>query len=133
MKSGYSLIEVMIVLVIVASLAAIAFPYYTQHVVREKRFEAEIGLNKLAAALEQYYVANNTYENATLEKLGIQQDIVSGRYRVKILAANNTNFELTAEPFAQQEILDTNCAALILNSMGEKSIGGTGTVRDCWE
>ncbi len=39
MKRGFSLLEMMVVLVIVAALAAIALPYYNQHVAQERRFE----------------------------------------------------------------------------------------------
>ncbi|MCU7938910.1 MAG: prepilin-type N-terminal cleavage/methylation domain-containing protein [gamma proteobacterium symbiont of Bathyaustriella thionipta] len=56
--TGFSLIELMIV---VAILAAIAFPSYQESVAKSKRSDAQGALYGLASALERVYTENNTY------------------------------------------------------------------------
>jgi type IV pilus assembly protein PilE len=60
---GFSLIELMIALVIVAILAAIAIPSYRNYVLRVNRNDATAALLKIAAAQEKFYLQNNTYTN----------------------------------------------------------------------
>ena len=60
---GFSLIELMIALVIVAILAAIAIPGYRNYVMRVNRNDATAALLKIAAAQEKFYLQNNTYTN----------------------------------------------------------------------
>ena len=60
---GFSLIELMIAMVIVAILAAIAIPGYRNYVMRVNRNDATAALLKIAAAQEKFYLQNNTYTN----------------------------------------------------------------------
>jgi type IV pilus assembly protein PilE len=61
---GFTLIEVMIVVVIVGILAAIALPSYFQYVQRSKIIEATTGLSNLRTRYEQYFLDNRTYVGA---------------------------------------------------------------------
>ena len=58
---GFTLIEVMIVVAIVAILAKIALPAYTDHVTRSKLTEATTNLGTLRVQMEQYFQDNRTY------------------------------------------------------------------------
>lgn len=60
-EAGFTLIEVMIVCVIVAVLAAIALPSYTDFVRRGKIVEATSGLSEARQRMEQYFLDNRTY------------------------------------------------------------------------
>jgi type IV pilus assembly protein PilE len=132
MKHGYSLLEVMIIIVMVSAFAAVAYPYWAQHVASEKRFEAEVSLTRLANSMEQYYVANNTYEHASLENLGLHAAVASGRYLLKIESVDNTDFDISAEPQGKQAVVDLGCGALTLNSAGQQGIRGKGDIKGCW-
>ncbi len=58
---GFTLLEVMIVTAIVAILAAIALPNYSDYVKRGKIIEATSALSDLRVRYEQYYLDNRTY------------------------------------------------------------------------
>ena len=58
---GFTLIELMIVGVIVAILAAIALPSYADYVQRSKISEAISNLSDMRTRLEQFYLDNRTY------------------------------------------------------------------------
>jgi prepilin-type N-terminal cleavage/methylation domain-containing protein len=60
-RAGFTLIEVMIVVAIVAILAAIALPSYSDYVLRGKLVEATNALSSIRANMEQYYQDNRTY------------------------------------------------------------------------
>jgi type IV pilus assembly protein PilE len=62
---GFTLIELMIVVAIVAILAAIALPAYNNYVARSKLSEAYSKLSGLSLAMQQYYQDNRTYKDAT--------------------------------------------------------------------
>jgi type IV pilus assembly protein PilE len=61
---GFTLIEVMIVVAIVAILAAIALPNYADYVRRGKIIEATTGLSDVRTRMEQYFLDNRRYDNA---------------------------------------------------------------------
>src|SRR5262245_43556871 len=58
---GFTLIEVMITCVIVAVLAAIALPLYTQHIVRANRTQAKQFMSDIANRQEQYLLDQRAY------------------------------------------------------------------------
>jgi type IV pilus assembly protein PilE len=61
---GFTLIEVMIVVAIVAILAAVAVPAYSDHVRRGQLSEAFAGMSDLRVKMEQYYQDNRNYGGA---------------------------------------------------------------------
>jgi type IV pilus assembly protein PilE len=62
-QKGFTLIELMIVVVIVGILAAIALPNYTDYVTRGKIPDATSGLASKRVQMEQYFQDNRTYAN----------------------------------------------------------------------
>lgn len=62
--AGFTLIELMIVVAIVAILAAIAVPIYSDYITRSKLTEAQNDLSALRVAMEQYYQDNRQYTDS---------------------------------------------------------------------
>lgn len=97
---GFTLIELMIVVVIVAILAAIAVPSYRAHVVKANRADAMAVLQSFAQAMERYYAQNNTYDGAAAGTVFPAQSPIEGaaRYTLSIEAADASTYTLRATP-----------------------------------
>lgn len=63
-SGGFSLLELMIVVAIIAILVAIAVPIYQDQVASARRADAEGALSSFANAMERYYTENSTYIGA---------------------------------------------------------------------
>ena len=62
--AGFTLIEVMIVVAIVAILSAIAFPSYQESVRKSKRADARTQLLEVAQFMQRFYSQNDRYDQA---------------------------------------------------------------------
>lgn len=129
---GFSLLELLIVLCIVGILSAIAMPNYSNYIMKEKRVEAQTMLLRLSSALENYYLHNNSYADASLEKLDLPETFAQGQYQLIISSATTTDFLIAAKPLGIQAERDTQCGSFSLNETNQKSISGTGDIKDCW-
>ena len=139
--SGFTLIELMIVVAIVAILAAIAYPSYSEHVRRTKRADGKAFLSRIAGEQERFFTARGRYSNglttAKPEGLGFANDrSEEGCYQATIaLENNNLSYTLTAAPTSSgpcgNQAADTKCGSLTINSLGVK--GATGPEgAACW-
>ena len=63
LQKGFTLVELMIVVAVVAILAAVSIPAYSDYVRRGKITEATTALSSLRVRMEQYYQDNRTYFN----------------------------------------------------------------------
>jgi type IV pilus assembly protein PilE len=64
-RNGFTLIEVMITVVIVAILASIAIPSYQRYVIRAKRSAAQAQMMEIANRQQQFLLANRSYADKT--------------------------------------------------------------------
>ena len=129
---GFTLIEVLIVVAIVAILATIAIPSYNEYVVTTRRSDAQIALLDLSARLERFFSDNNTYAGAAIPAL-YPATSPEGFYNMQITNTTATSYNIQAVPQGAQAADDTECATLTFNSLGQKGATGTATnPLDCW-
>ena len=96
--SGFTLLELMVVLVIVGILGAVAVPTYQRHVIRAQRTEAKSALLRIAANQERHYLANNAYTD-DLALLGFAGAVSeNGAYTLGVPAADTITFLAEAVP-----------------------------------
>lgn len=131
---GFTLIELMIAVAVVAILAAIAYPSYQDQVRKSRRTEGQAMLLETASKQERFYTENNSYAT-NMTALGYQnnnQGTENGWYQVSVTAADATGYTLQAAPQAAQAT-DSRCETLTLNAFGVKGEGGTAASwQDCW-
>lgn len=131
-SKGFTLLEIMIVVVIIGVLAAIAIPTYQDHVLRSNRTEGQALLVEAAARQERFFTQNNRYA-ATVGDLGYSTaNSANNLYQLNIaLTGGNMEFTLTAQPINSQT-RDTKCGNLGLTHTGSKTATGA-SAEDCWK
>ncbi|MBX3706431.1 MAG: prepilin-type N-terminal cleavage/methylation domain-containing protein [Pseudomonadales bacterium] len=97
---GFTLIELMIAVVILAIVAAVALPLYTQYSMRTYRAEVQADLMTCAQALERFAAQNFNYAGAVLADLCEPMSVRQGRYAIAldVPVADPNRFTLTATP-----------------------------------
>lgn len=132
---GFTLIELMVVVAVVAILAAVAVPSYQDAVRKGHRGQAKADLVDLAQQAERYRTINNgSYLGFTVPSgAATSPRTGTARYDVALQgAATATTFEIRAVPRTGQN-KDTKCMTLSINQLGQKAIvGGSGSATDCW-
>lgn len=121
---GFTLIEVMVVVVIIAILASIALPSYQEYVKKGRRIDAKNALSALQMAQEKYR-GNNTSYTVELADLGLTSASPQGFYTIEITSASGTGYTATATATGIQSS-DTACPTLTVTQAG---FTGSAT---CW-
>lgn len=138
---GFTLIELMIVVAIVAILASIMLPAYQDQVRKSRRADAKAALTELSGFMERFYAANNGYcvdadnndacDSATA--LPFTQSPKEGRkyYDLTVTTADPDEYTLTATAIAgtgqeNDVAAGVSCTPLTLTHLGVKTPTG------CW-
>jgi len=129
---GFTLIEVMIVVAIVAILAAVAFANYSSNILRANRSDARETLTRLADQEERFFLANRMYSD-NLMQINAINNSTEGNYNITyvvnmasgVACVNNQCYTLTA---------NTDCASMTIDNLGRKSaINADGAINTtCW-
>lgn len=130
-SQGFTLVELMIVVAIIAILGAIAYPSYVDHVRKTRRAAAAGCLMEASQFMERYYTTNMTYLGGALPALGCMNE-VSKYYTVGLSgAATATTFAIQAVPTTTQN--DAKCATISIDQKGTKTTSGTASnVAQCF-
>jgi type IV pilus assembly protein PilE len=131
---GFTLIELMAVVVIIAILAAIAIPSYTHYVQRANRNEAQQTLLEAAAFLQRCFTQNNDY-GCPLPGPFTQSPAppAPARYTIAISAggAGSTTYTLTATRAGT--MVGDECGDLTLTHTGVRgAVNHTRDPAECW-
>ena len=132
---GFTLIEVLVVLVLTALVAAWVWPTYQAQVQRARRVQARVVLLDSAQRLERLL--------ATSASGVLPPDVASvlplfssgGSYRVSVLvSAEGSGYVLRAEPVAVAQRSDA-CGTFWLNHLGQQGVSATASgvsADECW-
>jgi type IV pilus assembly protein PilE len=149
-QAGFTLIELMIVVVVIAILASVAIPSYTGYITDARRQGAVQEMLKIASAQEQFYMDNKAYAS-TLVALGYDAQPIgtdvngaivpatdeSAMYNFAISSTTTSTsgiiraYTVSAIPKAAQLERDTECATLTLTEAGVKKADGVIS-SECW-
>lgn len=134
-QRGFTLLELMIAVAIVAILSTIAVASYDSFIVKSRRAAAATCLQERAQFMERYYSTFLTYNNAASPPVISQCDSeVAPFYQVAIQAGSlgTKAYVLQAVPQGGQATSDAACGTLTLSAQGVRGVTGTKPAADCW-
>lgn len=139
-NKGFSMIELMIVVVIVGILAAIAVPSYRNYVIKGSRAAVQTELIKLASLQEKIYLNSSAYacnaiatayNGSSTGGLGIDTSD-DGKYTFTLSACATNTYTITAVPVVAKTQVGNGCLSIQENGLrqwyqGHDNCTGTGT------
>lgn len=135
---GWTILEMVIALTILALLLALAYPAYNDQVIKARRADGHVLLYEAAQREQQFFTANGrftcTVGNGGLDMSGTSQE---GYYVLSIdstncASATLTDYTLTATRVTPQT-KDTKCGDLTLDQLGVQGVtSATWTADRCW-
>ena len=131
-SKGFTLIELMIAIAILAIIMGIAIPSYTQYVLKSGRADATSTLLQTAQALERCYTRFSAYNDG---ECAVPASIESENEKYDIgVVAGQATYDLTAAPKGSQT-KDTECGSFTLDETGARGVSaGTdpALIEKCW-
>ena len=127
-QRGFTLIELMIVLAVVAILAAVALPAFNEQVRKSRRSEAMNGVSNLQLRQEAWRSNRPSY--GSLIELG---GATNPYYTLVVTVPTATGYVITAAPIAGGPQASDRCGSFILTNTAGTITKSVSTGRtDCW-
>ena len=147
-SAGFTLIEVMIVVVIIGILSSIAYPSYQDYVKQARRADAQASLMELAQFMERHYTSNGGYLKEgrsggapTLPFTSSPKNSSSAAYTLSLAQG------ITAQTYSLQAVptgmmSGDSCGTLTVDHRGKKGTltvdhrgkkGSAGDMAKCWK
>lgn len=125
---GFSLMEVIIVMVILGVIAAIAIPNYSEYVLRGYRSSAQAFISDVASRQTQFFLDRRAYATTVAALNMTAPAEIAARYDVAIATAAGppATFTVTATPTGTQA--PDRCGAMTVDQAGNKGAAATR----CW-
>ena len=136
--AGFTMIELLTVVAIIAILAAIGYPSYLESIAKSRRAEARTALQEAVQYMQRFYVANDTYEKdlsgtnvALPPEISKSPKNGTASYIIGLVTGSVTGvgFVVEAVPTGADK-----CGSFRLNERGQRSLANA-TVADqasCW-
>lgn len=130
-KRGFTLVELMIVVVVIGIIASIAYPNYQDYLKRTNRLEAQTSLQGIANKLVTYKVSHGNFKTVASANL----------FDTKVPSTGTSNYTIKIEDLDGNALMANNAKVYTwkLTAIPENKMAGTGnltldsTGRQCWE
>ena len=147
-QAGFTLTELMVVIVIATVLLSVAIPSYLQQVRESRRTEAKTAILDLAGREETFFSTNGSAYTDQAASLGYTtfNPIGSGYYQITVCVPASggctaglgmpnppaaPSYTIVATPLGSQTS-DVQCTAFAVDSAGQQYATGTGGSALCW-
>ena len=130
-SSGYTLIELTIVVAIIAILSAVAVGFYGNYILEANRTDARSALSRISTSLEKCRSLYSSYNSANCNvAFPVASD--DGFYSITATVLTATTFTLTATPVAgRPQANDTLCTSFTVTNTGIED-GTPAGANECW-
>src|SRR4029450_906148 len=132
---GFTLIELVTVMAIVAILTAIAIPNYFQYIARGNRSEARATLTQAAQWMERWRTERNSYQNPLNGNPPVLPAVLQNsppagtfKYNITVVTPTPAQYTLSATPVGP--MANDACGVLTLNNTGQRT--SAGDINLCW-
>jgi len=123
--TGFTLIELAIVGICIAILAATAIASYEYATIKSRRGEAQSCLTAGAQFMERYYTTHMSYKDAPLPDCAAE---VKPHYTIEFSATPTaTAFTLSAKPEGRQGDMEKDCGTMTMDQTGRRT-----PTSNCW-
>jgi len=140
-SKGFTLIELMVAVAVVAILGTIAMVTYTKQIQKSRRTDARSAVLDLAGREEKLFSTTNAYSDKPVDLgYGIAGDVFpmnvgSNYYQVTVtipvLPNPPISYTITATPINAQ-LKDTSCTSLSVDQLGSQTAIPAGNAAECW-
>jgi type IV pilus assembly protein PilE len=126
-NKGFTLLELMIIVVVIGILSAVAYPSYRTSILKSHRSDAIATLSQDQAIVERCYAQTFSYTGNCPSLPAFPQTSSQGYYSITIANQTATTYTLTATAIGRQ-VLDTTCATMSVDQANQKR----ATNPTCW-
>lgn len=129
-QRGFSLMEIIIVLLIVALLTIVLMPAYNNYITKSRRSDGIKSLMAMQIAQEKYRLTNTDYASSPAA-LNLSTNSIDGYYTMAVTTNTTSTYAITATATSGGgQTADTGCTTLTITYANNTA---TNTPTACWQ